>query len=58
VPDDRIKVEVTGDTAKLIITEVTSTDAGTYDLAAENALGEIECSGKLTVHCTYTIRFS
>ncbi len=48
-----MKLEVTGDTVKLIIAEVSPTDAGTYELVAENALGSIDCTAKLTVHCMY-----
>ena len=46
-----MKLEVTGETVKLIINEAAPTDAGTYELVAENALGSIECTAKLTVHC-------
>ena len=49
--DDRVKFDVTGDTVKLTITEVVQTDAGTYELVAENPLGSIDCTAKLTVHC-------
>jgi hypothetical protein len=51
VQDDHVKLDVTGDTVKLIITEAAPTDAGTYELVAENALGSIDCTAKLTVHC-------
>jgi hypothetical protein len=51
VQDDRIKINVTGETVQLTIDEVTSADAGTYELVAENALGSIDCNAKLTVHC-------
>ncbi|CAF1556967.1 unnamed protein product, partial [Adineta ricciae] len=40
----------TGDTVKLVIAEAAPTDAGTYELIAENPLGSIECSARLTVN--------
>jgi hypothetical protein len=46
-----VKLDVTGDTVKLIITEAAQTDAGTYELVAENALGSIDCTARMTVHC-------
>lgn len=55
--DDRVKSDVTGDTVKLTITDVAQTDAGTYELVAENALGSIDCTAKLTVHCMSTSFF-
>ena len=55
VEDDHIKLDVTGDTVKLIITEVAPSDAGTYELVAENPLGSIDCSARLTVHCMKTL---
>ncbi|CAF0814387.1 unnamed protein product [Rotaria sordida] len=55
VQDDRIKFDVTGDTVKLIISEALPTDAGTYELIAENALGSIDCTAKMTVHSPPTI---
>jgi hypothetical protein len=51
VQDDHVKLDVTGDTVKLIITEAAPTDAGTYELVAENALGSIDCTARMTVHC-------
>ncbi len=53
VKDDHVKMEVVGDTVKLIIAEVAPSDAGTYELVAENALGAIDCTARLTVHCMY-----
>lgn len=53
-----MKLDVTGDTVKLIITEAVSTDSGTYELVAENALGSIDCTAKLIVHCMYNIILS
>ncbi|CAF4929782.1 unnamed protein product, partial [Rotaria sp. Silwood1] len=50
VQDNRIKFDVTGDTVKLIISETLPTDAGTYELIAENALGSIDCTAKMIVH--------
>jgi hypothetical protein len=46
-----VKLEVTGETVKLIVNEVAPTDAGTYELVAENPLGSIECTNKLSVNC-------
>lgn len=46
-----MKSEVTGDTVKLTIKDVALTDAGTYELVAENPLGSIDCTARLTVHC-------
>ncbi|CAF3878648.1 unnamed protein product, partial [Adineta steineri] len=50
VEDDHVKLEVNGETVKLIIAEVAPTDAGVYELIAENALGSIECTARVTVH--------
>ena len=49
--NDRIKLDVSGETVKLIISEAAATDAGTYELVAENGLGSIESTARLTVHC-------
>lgn len=49
--DDHVKLEVSGETVKLIIAEVAPSDAGTYELVAENGLGSIECTARMTVHC-------
>ena len=50
-----MKLYVTGNTVKLTISEAMLTDAGSYELIAENALGSIDCAAKLTVHCTLNI---
>ncbi|UJR23285.1 hypothetical protein I4U23_026301 [Adineta vaga] len=50
VHDEHVTLNVTGDTVKLIIAEAAPTDAGTYELIAENPLGSIECSARLTVN--------
>ncbi len=55
VPDDRVKLDVTGDTVTLTISEAAPSDAGTYELVAENAVGSIDCTAKLTVHCMLNI---
>lgn len=54
-PDDHLKLDVTGDTVKLVISEVQPSDAGNYELIAENALGSIDCAAKLVVHCMLNI---
>lgn len=54
VADDRVKIDVSGETVKLTIAEVLPTDAGVYELVAENGLGSIDCTAKLTVHCTFS----
>ncbi|CAF0907895.1 unnamed protein product, partial [Didymodactylos carnosus] len=46
---ERLKFDVMGDTAKLIITECQAGDAGVYTLEATNPLGTIECNAKLVV---------
>jgi hypothetical protein len=55
VPDDRVKLDVTGDNVTLTISEAAPSDAGTYELVAENAVGSIDCTAKLTVHCMLNI---
>lgn len=57
VADDRVKIDVSGETVKLTINEVVSTDAGVYELVAENGLGSVDCTAKLTVHCTLNVSF-
>ncbi|CAF4907855.1 unnamed protein product, partial [Rotaria magnacalcarata] len=49
VQDDHLKFDITGDTVKLVITETVPSDAGSYELIAENALGSIDCAAKLIV---------
>lgn len=49
--DDHVKLEVTGETVKLIISEVAPSDAGTYELVAENGLGSVDSTARMTVHC-------
>ena len=48
--DDRTKLNVSGNTVSMTISEVTLADAGIYELIAENGLGSVECSAKLTVN--------
>ncbi|CAF3389468.1 unnamed protein product [Rotaria socialis] len=55
VQDDHLKLDITGDTVKLVITEAVPSDAGSYELIAENALGSIDCAAKLIVQSPPTI---